>query len=101
MSSPSDEGRSRRSDLGTAGYGSEPFPGRDPARPGTESRRMTPQTTEAAVDPRLPRTRILKLMGFIVATAIGLAIWNYGITLEFPPANINELGFMVGSLIIY
>jgi hypothetical protein len=62
---------------------------------------MTPQITEAAVDPRLPRTRILKLMAFIVATAIGLAIWNYAVTLEFPSGNINELGFMVGSLIIY
>jgi hypothetical protein len=62
---------------------------------------MTRQTTEAAIDPRLPRTRILKLMGFIVATAILLAIWNYAITLEFPPANISEFGFTIGSLFVY
>jgi hypothetical protein len=40
-------------------------------------------------------------MAFIVVTAIVLAAWNYAVTLEFPPANINELAFMFGSLIIY
>jgi len=46
-------------------------------------------------------SRILKLLAFIVVTAILIEIWNYAIVLPFPILSISELGFMVGSLAVY